>query len=204
MNNVQSITILKNLYYPAVTVGTNNGWTLNTSNTYSIPSGFTFLNTIAFDPSHIGSNCSLANTNHSISSTSNQSGITNYKIISGTKVMFSATLLNTNGTGDNIFIGIVRQTFNVSYHIGFDPASPSGYGAGFGDDGSFAYHGTITAEQFLGYPNFTTAGSLVDVAVDTVNKKMWYRVNGGNWNNNASYDPGTNTGGLDISVLTGL
>jgi len=39
------------------------------------------------------------------------------------------------------------------------------------------------------------------VAVDLVNKRIWFRKNGGNWNNNASADPATNVGGIDISTV---
>jgi hypothetical protein len=41
------------------------------------------------------------------------------------------------------------------------------------------------------------------MAVDLVNQRAWFRVDGGNWNNNASYNPSTNTGGFDISSLFG-
>jgi hypothetical protein len=37
------------------------------------------------------------------------------------------------------------------------------------------------------------------VAVDLTNQKIHYRKNGGNWNNNATHNPATNTGGFNIS-----
>jgi hypothetical protein len=39
------------------------------------------------------------------------------------------------------------------------------------------------------------------IAFDLVNKRFWCRHNGGNWNGNATNDPATNVGGIDISAL---
>jgi hypothetical protein len=36
-------------------------------------------------------------------------------------------------------------------------------------------------------------------AIDLVNSKVWFRKNGGNWNNSGTADPATNTGGFSIS-----
>ena len=46
-------------------------------------------------------------------------------------------------------------------------------------------------------------GDTLCVAVDLINKMIWYRTNGGNWNNNSSNNPSTNVGGIDISAVTG-
>lgn len=46
-----------------------------------------------------------------------------------------------------------------------------------------------------------TAGTVYCYAIDLVNKRGWIRKDGGNWNNNATYDPATNVGGIDISWL---
>jgi hypothetical protein len=46
------------------------------------------------------------------------------------------------------------------------------------DDGSvFTNNGFVGS----GYAVFETNGQIIDVAVDTVNNKMWYRVAGGAW-----------------------
>lgn len=41
------------------------------------------------------------------------------------------------------------------------------------------------------------------VAVDLVNQRIWFRKNGGNWNNNGAADPAGNVGGIDISSVFG-
>lgn len=43
--------------------------------------------------------------------------------------------------------------------------------------------------------------NVICVAVDIGNKKIWFRVNGGNWNNTAGNDPGSNVGGYDLTAL---
>ncbi len=44
-------------------------------------------------------------------------------------------------------------------------------------------------------------GDVLSFALDLDNKRIWFRTNGGNWNNNPANDPATNTGGIDISTL---
>ena len=46
-------------------------------------------------------------------------------------------------------------------------------------------------------------GDVLSFAVDLGSNQIWFRVNGGNWNNDAASDPATNTGGIDISTLAG-
>jgi hypothetical protein len=48
-----------------------------------------------------------------------------------------------------------------------------------------------------------TTGTVIGAAVDLDNRKIWFRKSpSGNWNNNASYDPAANTGGITISAGT--
>lgn len=44
------------------------------------------------------------------------------------------------------------------------------------------------------------ATNVIGMALDIGNQAIWFRVNGGNWNNNAANNPATNTGGLAIGV----
>ncbi len=45
------------------------------------------------------------------------------------------------------------------------------------------------------------AGDRIDMAVDPFNSLVWFRVNGGNWNNNVLNDPATGVGGIDFSGI---
>lgn len=63
--------------------------------------------------------------------------------------------------------------------------------------GSVNYNGTLNA--YLASTFFV--GDILGVAVDITNAKIWFRENGGNWNNSASANPATNTGGFSISAI---
>jgi hypothetical protein len=66
-----------------------------------------------------------------------------------------------------------------------------------------AYDGLIYAASGsiggVGGGNIAT-NDVVCVAWDATAKRGWFRRNGGNWNNNASHDPGTGVGGFDVSA----
>jgi len=47
-----------------------------------------------------------------------------------------------------------------------------------------------------------TTGATLCMAVDMDNKRIWTRVNSGNWNNSATANPATNAEGVDISAYT--
>lgn len=47
-----------------------------------------------------------------------------------------------------------------------------------------------------------SSGTIIEVAADLDNRRIWFRPHGGNWNNNASYNPATNVGGITIPAGT--
>jgi len=77
------------------------------------------------------------------------------------------------------------------------PGGSSNSGVGMSQLGTVYYLSNSIA---TGYPTFTT-GSVISVAIDYGNAKIWFRVNGGNWNGSGTADPATNTGGLSISTF---
>lgn len=54
----------------------------------------------------------------------------------------------------------------------------------------------------LNIPSWQGAGNKLHVAIDLDNNLIWFRTNLGDWNNNASANPATGTGGIDISNIT--
>jgi hypothetical protein len=69
--------------------------------------------------------------------------------------------------------------------------------AGYIASGSISYNNVSS----LAMPAIA-AGNVVSMAVDFGNNALWFRVQGGNWNNNAANNPATNTGGVTIANLT--
>jgi hypothetical protein len=96
-----------------------------------------------------------------------------------------------NGTDG---IGIANNNLSTTQNPGGDTGS-IGY---FGNGGSVIITGVGRATL----ASFAT-GSVVSMAVDIGNKKIWFRVGGGGWNNDilANQNPATNTGGVSWNGL---
>jgi hypothetical protein len=101
---------------------------------------------------------------------------------------FSAVITTLTGTPQ---IGIASGTW--------DNATALGNGSntlGFQPNGAVRVN-NVTLATIAAY----VAGNRVDAAINIKDRLAWFRVAGGNWNNNAANDPATNTGGIDISSL---
>ena len=72
------------------------------------------------------------------------------------------------------------------------------YGVGYDSGGSVYINGSNV--QTLGT---WSAGANIGVCVNVEYQQIWFRVNGGNWNNNSSNNPAASppTGGLSLSSL---
>lgn len=51
-----------------------------------------------------------------------------------------------------------------------------------------------------GHPTSIPAAATIDLCIDFAALRFWFRVNGGNWNNNGSANPATNVGGFVMST----
>jgi hypothetical protein len=96
----------------------------------------------------------------------------------------------------------VASTSNCSFGIAPSSASlTSGNTASMftiaPTNGTISFNNASTGISF----GALSAGQVVCIAIDMENKRGWMRINGGNWNNSASYNPATNVGGVDISFI---
>jgi hypothetical protein len=103
--------------------------------------------------------------------------------------------LTTAGTSSTVMLGVGTSSaiFNVIL---------SGSGGSFAvytTNGHIWNNATDTTIS-IGAP---TAGTVYCYAIDLVNMRGWIRKDGGNWNNSGTANPATNTGGQDISWLSG-
>ena len=121
-------------------------------------------------------------------------------VANGQQSMFSVTM-NVYGSGLNDFSG-----------VGFKAAPTlalNGTYIGAGNEQAAAYtNGNVYAgDAIKGQAAlFQTNGSVIDVALDRVNNKYYWRVNGGNWNNVPGDNPATNTGGIvftEVGIFSG-
>ena len=105
---------------------------------------------------------------------------------------------NFGGTTTN-YVGIAMPGWtpllpSMNGYLGTDTTS-----FGYNPNGSWYYNGSSTG----GFQTYAT-GNNIGVAVDSVAGLIWFRINGGNWNNNATYNPATGVGGITLpAYLTG-
>lgn len=99
---------------------------------------------------------------------------------SGRKVFMSFEALLLQNGDDHI--GITNENWSLG--------DSSGAGAVV-----FQYGGSSVFQGGFGTPSgFSPSGKILDVALDTVARKIWFREDGGDWNNNPSADPATGVG----------
>src|SRR5215472_15710555 len=112
-------------------------------------------------------------------------------------------------TGKYTFTFTVNQETTTHSSIGFANASAAhGIGAYLGIDANgfgVLDNGEVYQQGSLGSLGISyTNGSVVDVAVDLGAHQLWMRVNGGNWNGNASFAPGGSGGFTYPSTMGAL
>lgn len=121
------------------------------------------------------------------------------------KYFFKITL-DTAGTGGNaVTVGFENGVGS----LGVPPSSPDAPGGGFAHEGEtgniFGTNGTFGGFNLTPHGTFpAVTGDIISIAVDLTANLAWWRVNSGNWNNFATDDPGTGSGGLDISAANAL
>lgn len=130
------------------------------------------------------------------------------------------TLTNSNRTATGSGSGnerILGDTYHWTgkYYCeiqGWTNSSNGGVGLGTGqtplDDIGFGFDYDLDSggnlhTQFDGSGSFTALGNpsghTVCIAVDFDNDKLWYRLDGGNWNGSGTANPATGTGGISIT-----
>jgi hypothetical protein len=116
-------------------------------------------------------------------------------IHTGDKYMITFGLdFDLESTDPNYWLGFGTRSIDLENYLGSNDNS-----VGIGNNGAVYYGGTTI---FTSLPTFGTVGDIIDVAIDG-NNKMWFRVNGGDWNGDNTANPATNSGGLNISSLFG-
>jgi hypothetical protein len=156
---------------------------------------------LTLDPSLKATDIALSNNNQTATQVfSYQQSVLGSTVIQGTdKVMFSVKFTSTQsstGVGTR-FIGVGRPSMNYQGNpFGGYPGNDM-ESRGFSDDGQLYSNGSGTT----GYPLWGS-GDIIDIAVSHSDHLWWIRVNGGNWNNNASANPKTLSGGASLPGLS--
>jgi hypothetical protein len=174
--------------YPAVNVFSqtyNTKFIINTASTYGTPTGFTFLNNWFWSDYDVNvvsvsQTVNPDDTAQALVIPGNNGVRGSYAITPGTKCMFSVTHAIWSGISGFDGVGVGSATMD---YIGIDRwLGNDNQAIGIFDDGLIFTNGSSVGSS---HTVFETNGQIIDVAVDTVNNKMWYRVAGGVWQGNA-------------------
>jgi len=141
------------------------------------------------DPSNKGGNAALSSGNL----TATFSGSAN---VAATRSAVGPAYFEVVTTSGTPRVGVAQSAPGTSYrnsNLGADVLS-----LGYDSGGSVYVNGSSVATLAS-----WSAGANIGVAIDTGLQAIWFRVNGGNWNNNASYSPVTGVGGISLSSLLG-
>lgn len=131
--------------------------------------------------------------------------LTGYDLIA-TSTAGSAAMANRSASGPFYFEATpTTLTGTPSVGLAGSPYVTQGGGVQGANTLSLAYKPTgavvvngVTLSTITTYAQ----GNRIDCACDPGARLIWFRVAGGNWNNNPSADPASGTGGIDITSLT--
>lgn len=150
-----------------------------------------------FDSGSVGANITLSNGNRTINNSgSSATGGKSLHARSVGKFYFEVTVDNRTASTNNHAFGFMRSGLSYS-DVGTSAIGILVYRSGF------IFFNSV---QPSGSPTIGTAWSnsdRIDVALDLDNSSVWFRQNGGNWNNNGSADPASNTSGVSFADLAG-
>lgn len=136
----------------------------------------------------------LTATSAAVGSSADYPGIANTSITTSQKIYWEVTTNAYAGGEMGLGVGNASTSFTTGNFLGFNTNSLCLFASG-----NVYYNGSpITTVEGLG------ASVVTSIAVDFSNGKIWFRKNSGNWNNNVSADPATNTGGITIGVTGNL
>jgi hypothetical protein len=103
--------------------------------------------------------------------------------------------LTANNIGFRCAIGVAKSDGPLT---GFD-SGVSTHEAYVPQGGNIQLNGGGAGVSITGI----STGTVICIAYDATNHRVWFRNGAGPWNGNVANDPGTNTGGLDVSAFDG-
>lgn len=192
-------------------IGTGSTLDVNgLNNSYPSTTGLTYISTLtannwtvlynlppAWSQTYKGADIVLSNNNRTATQLNGfmQSVIGNKEIHGTDKVMYSIQIDTASTEVSGQYIGFGTIATDTSEDLGHTNQS-----IGVNGSGVMYFNGAVVQS---GLSTYGTAGDIIDVAINAATK-WWIRVNNGNWNNNPSADPATDSGGLSLQSLTQL
>jgi hypothetical protein len=137
------------------------------------------------DPGNKSANIALSGGNL-VATSSGAGAVRSTRALQGL-TYFEAVITTLTGTPA---IGVCNQGFVTTNSLGADANSIGYIPSGVVRDNTGTLIATIQAY---------VQGDRVDCAVDPGSRLIWFRTNGGNWNNSGTANPATGAGGIDFS-----
>lgn len=150
-----------------------------------------FANAPTLDPNFKGAAVTVSGGNLTATVTSGTGAIGSINWVSGPVYFEMAIGATLTGVAS---VGVTTFDFVTTGQIGSDTTSRS---CGYQSSGSVLLNNVVVA-TLAAY----VANSNIGVAVNPLTQLIWFRVNGGNWNNDviANQNPATNTGGIPLNL----
>jgi hypothetical protein len=145
--------------------------------------------TTTWNPADKNANVTLSNGNLTATDTSGTSPVRAIASHSTGKFYYSVHLDALAGNGTT---GIANSAATLGNFVGSD-----NNGVAYNPSG-----GSVLANSAaLATIQTSVQGNTVDVAVDIGGQLIWFRTNGGNWNNSGTANPATGTGGISFASV---
>lgn len=148
--------------------------------------------TTTWDPSNESSNISLTNSNLTATNSNIPKSVVKSTSSAASGKKFWKITVNDIDLGAGQRLGVANASAPLDGTDLGDDANSCGYCA----DGTVSCNGTNVGASISTY----TTGDVISVAFDIDNGKIWFKVNSGNWNNDGSADPATNTNGKAVAT----
>lgn len=149
--------------------------------------------TTTWDNSNKGTNTNLTNGFLTATATA-VATFTNARSIASSSTGLKYWEIHVDNNAGFIEIGFCNSTASLNNYLGNDL---NGIG--------YVPSGTVTLNNNFAFATIQSyaAGDTICCAFDMGNKKLWFRKNGGNWNNDviANQDPANNIGGISTSTM---
>jgi len=148
------------------------------------------------DPANKDASVALSNGNLTATNTTtnNTLGARATGFATAGKLYFEATVNASDGNTQN-HVAIIKSTFCAGSYNCFPGGSAISYTPQTGD----VYINTGSPVHTI---QTTSPTQVVGVALDITGALVWFRPNGGNWNNDPTADPATGTGGYSVSAVS--
>ncbi len=109
------------------------------------------------------------------------------------------TLTVKNGGAGFQGVGVFDSSFNnLSAPTATMFVGQTTHGLAFFSDNG-VYYNNVAISHLVTFAQ----GDVIELALDIDNRTIWFRVNGGNWNNSGAANPVTNTGGITLGAVMG-